>query len=698
MGYWIPPLIAAIANAILAASVARAAPGTRRSRAFALLTVALILWNLNFFVLFFVRDYESAFDLTRVLRMGAILIPSASLYFVAALRKRTSPLWKYAYSVNLLIGLGLVVANFLDLFVVRLRQFEFGYYSVAGPAYPLFVLYLSINCLIALAVLAYDYRTTDDARLRLELRFWFLGGAIALVLGTTNFFPAYGLPVYPLGNLGSTAWVAIVGYAFIRHRLMGVDVFISKGVALLLTAALVVAPAALLVFWMQYSVLGAINSDLSFVLLLSLVFVAVLFPFVQQRIEPGLHGSLFPTRVAPRIALTSFTRSVTRILDRDRLIRELASVLARNFRVPSVAIALTDASKSGFTLAYAVGPKSIIAEEDLTAVPLHQFIAQLAGPVVRAEMEHASGREKNEWLRDALQKYRWEVVVPFRVGPTLLGFLILGPKEELQSFSLQDLEILEELGAEAAIALDNARLYAEVQQSQAVLRRADRSSALGVLAAGIAHEIRNPLVTIQTFFQLAPDRLDDEEFVTSFLKTASGEVTRISKLINELLSFARSPSSELAPTDLNDVVQGALVLLTPEARKHGVRLEDCLDPLIPAVLGNYEQIRQVLINLIFNALQATSRGGKVTVSTRRVHVDGIDYGQIEVHDTGRGIPAADLENIYHPFFTTKASGTGLGLAIVQRILAEHDGRIFVASEEGKGTYFFVDFPIRQVKH
>lgn len=692
MSYWFLPLVAAIANTVLAFLVVRMAPWSQRSRAFSLLTAAFVLWNLNFFVLFFVDDYETAVWWTRLLRTGAIFIPAATLYFVASLRERRARLWRVAHGLNLLCTLVLLGCNFLDLFVTDLQRFGFGYYSVAGPAYSGFAAHLMLNSLLALAVLVYDFRTTEDPRLRLELKFWLVGATVASALGATNFLPAYGIPVYPLGNLGSTAWVAIVGYAFARHRLMGVDVFVSKGAAFLLTAVIVIAPITLFLMLAHQALLGAVDADLAFVVVLALFAVAALFPVVQRIVEPSLHESLFPDRVAPRLALASFARSVTRILDRDRLVREVAAVLTRNFGVRSVLVALAEPSPSQFRIAYSVGGDAHAVHEASSAA-LRRFLLSLRGPVLRAEVESGAWPEATATVASLFRSNGWEVLVPFRVGPTLLGFLAIGAKSERSAFSVQDLQILEELGAEAAIALENARLYAEVQQSQAVLQRADRSSALGVLAAGIAHEIRNPLVSVQTFFQLAPTRLHDEEFVTSFLTTASGEVTRISRLINELLSFARSPSSEFAPTNLNEVVRGAFVLLAPEARQHGLSLSEQLDEGTPLVWANFEQIRQVVINLLFNAIQATARGGAVRVSTRRVRDHGREFGQVEVRDTGRGIPAAELDSIYHPFFTTKVSGTGLGLAIVQRIVNEHDGRISVTSEEGKGTCFFVDVPV-----
>ena len=137
-----------------------------------------------------------------------------------------------------------------------------------------------------------------------------------------------------------------------------------------------------------------------------------------------------------------------------------------------------------------------------------------------------------------------------------------------------------------------------------------RLSAIGTLAAGIAHEIRNPLVSIQTFFQLAPQRLNDEEFMTSFLKLAEAEVQRIGNLITELLMFAKSPSPSLRPVSLAEIAERAVVLLEPQARSQGVKLTLLVEPQADAVLADGDQLMQVVLNLGLNGIQATPRGGK----------------------------------------------------------------------------------------
>ena len=204
--------------------------------------------------------------------------------------------------------------------------------------------------------------------------------------------------------------------------------------------------------------------------------------------------------------------------------------------------------------------------------------------------------------------------------------------------------------------------------------------------------MRNPLVSIQTFFQLAPDRLHDEEFLTTFLGMTANEVKRISDLITELLSFARSPTRSLGPLSLNEAVDRVVTLLEPEAKKHRLTINRVFAQDVPLVHADADQIKQVLINLILNAIQATRPGGSVSIATRAVQHHQIECGQIEIRDTGVGIPKEQLNDIFNPFFTTKDKGTGLGLAITHQIVAEHGGSIAVHSREYEGTTILVDLP------
>jgi signal transduction histidine kinase len=237
----------------------------------------------------------------------------------------------------------------------------------------------------------------------------------------------------------------------------------------------------------------------------------------------------------------------------------------------------------------------------------------------------------------------------------------------------------------------------ELKQSQDTLRRADRLSSLGLLTAGLAHEIRNPLVAIRTFTQLLPERYEDPEFRDGFQSLALKEVDRICGLINDLLSFARPSKPNVAPESVNDVVDNIARILETQAKEKGVAIERRFGENLPKAWIDREQMKQVFMNLILNAIQAMNGTGSITLMSRSVMKNGTqpagEFVQVEVKDSGVGIPQENLQHIFDPFFTSKDEGSGLGLAVSHQIVQEHGGFVTVESTVGSGTSFFVHVPV-----
>jgi signal transduction histidine kinase len=288
-----------------------------------------------------------------------------------------------------------------------------------------------------------------------------------------------------------------------------------------------------------------------------------------------------------------------------------------------------------------------------------------------------------------------EIALPLNSKDRLIGILNLGHREGKEMYSEEDIEVLSTLANQAAIAIENARLYENLKLSQSIIRRADRLSSLGMLTAGLAHEIRNPLVAIRTFTQLLPERYQDPEFRESFQSLALKEVDRICGLVNDLLNFARPSTPNVSAQDVNEIVENIARILETEAKEKDVKIGLHLGTGLPKIFIDKEQIKQVCMNLILNAIQSIEGAGAVEIGTRFFGDNGSKrFVQIEVRDTGIGIPEKDIENIFNPFFTTKKDGSGLGLSISHQIVKEHGGYIDVESQVGRGTSFYVRLPVR----
>jgi two-component system, NtrC family, sensor kinase len=689
--HWIIPLIAAVLNAVLGAIVLRHNRRSPLNRVFALLSVTQLFWNLNIFVLYSFKDAESALYWSDVFRVGTLMASAVGSHLIVVFSEtRSRRIWA-ALGGLYALSLFLVAANASGILVSGLRTYSWGFYPVGTHLYRLLPVSVALNLCLVIGVLIQVLLRSNSPRKRQQAKLWIAGAGIAMSLGMTNLIATFGVPFYPLGNLANVVYVGIIAYGIVRHRLMDIDLVVTKGMAYAAVSLVLIGPAFGLTLWLQQLSFKHIHPDFSAGILLMLIAVGVLFPTLRLQAEFRIGRSLFREKHEYRAALSAFTRSIVRILDREKLMRELAYTLAESLGLDQITISLYDEIKRVYSVRHGIGafdPTEEYSEK-------HELMASLRtrhAAVLRDELEASTDPTEQTVVLEVFRRNGWEVCIPLSGSGQLIGFIALGRKRNLDAFFAEDLDLLETLAAEASVALENARLYEELKKSQDIIRRSDRLSALGTLAAGIAHEVRNPLVSIQTFFQLAPDRLHDEEFFTTFLSMTANEVKRISDLISELLSFARSPSPSLGRVDLNELLDRVATLLEPEARKHKLTITRAFDPSAPLIHADGDQIKQVVINLLLNAIQATQPGGTVCVTSRSIAHGAVDLAQIEIRDTGIGIPKDQLDSIFNPFFTTKDKGTGLGLAIANQIISEHGGSVSVDSKPGKGTTFTVNLP------
>ena len=281
----------------------------------------------------------------------------------------------------------------------------------------------------------------------------------------------------------------------------------------------------------------------------------------------------------------------------------------------------------------------------------------------------------------------------------LIAFSLLGAAQPLAEENALTRSLLAALAQTATNALYTIVLYEDLLRSHTLMKRTDRLKSLETIAGGFAHEIRNPLTSIKTFIQLAPERKDDPQFIQEFSKVVLDDVYRIERLIEEILDYSRYMEPKLTDENLNDVVASCLYFIDVKADNHGIKIEKELASDLPRVMLDRQQIKQVLLNLLLNAMDSMpGAGGRLRVQTRKlVKPGGNVWAHIEIEDTGEGIQETNLEHIFDPFFTTKHEsgeheGTGLGLTIVHQIIQEHHGEIRVKSSVGVGTTFFVSLP------
>jgi two-component system sensor histidine kinase HydH len=233
----------------------------------------------------------------------------------------------------------------------------------------------------------------------------------------------------------------------------------------------------------------------------------------------------------------------------------------------------------------------------------------------------------------------------------------------------------------------------EIRDLQEKVRRSERLASLGRLAAGIAHEIRNPLSSIRGFAQYFMRRLKGQEEEQGYASIMVKEVDRLNRVITELLDFARPKEPHREPQSLEEIANYSLMLLNSEFSQKKIIIEKFFAPNLPKLEVDRDQISQALLNLFLNSLESMEGGGKIEISLKRI--DQPLALEVAVTDTGRGLAKEDLGKVFEPFFSTKRKGSGLGLAIVHQIVTSHGGDIAVNSREGMGTTFRITLPVNE---
>jgi signal transduction histidine kinase len=299
-------------------------------------------------------------------------------------------------------------------------------------------------------------------------------------------------------------------------------------------------------------------------------------------------------------------------------------------------------------------------------------------------------------LRTGESQYNREIVLRVGTGEVII-------RASTSIFHGQDREVL---GALMVLTDITAIKRLELQ-----IRRSDRLASLGTLSAGMAHEIKNPLVSLKTFAQLLPERYQDSDFRDTFSNLIGHEIDRIDSLVNQLLRFARPAKPILKPLHTHEILEKALTLVGHRLYQKDIKLNRSWRADTDTIHGDADQLEQVFLNFFLNAMDAMKTHGELSVKTE-IHSDeqwvsaltytngeSSENGQarealrITIRDSGEGIRAEDIPHVFDPFFTTKDYGTGLGLSVVHGIIQEHGGQIEVESELQKGTAFHILLPL-----
>ena len=390
-------------------------------------------------------------------------------------------------------------------------------------------------------------------------------------------------------------------------------------------------------------------------------------------------------------SLASVSRTINSTLNLDEALRVITKEACELMRARMCSLMLLDEAGEWLDLRASHG-----AGDAYIHKPRLSAGESLVGVVVRRKKPLQVANVQTDTRYQNVELARREGLVSLLSVPLIFAGQSIGALSVYTarpySFSNEEIKILSALAELSAIAIEKARLYERVVDVEEQLRQNEKLSVLGLLAAEVAHEIRNPLTVMKLLYHSLNLKFEAQDPRAKDAQIIESKIEHLNKIVEQILDFARTTEPKLAPVNLNDLINELSLLVRHKLANQGIKLVCHLQPDLPLMDGDAPQLEQAFLNLILNAAEAMPNGGSLTIQTtsrRSAHVT------VSFKDTGGGMSAEQKQRAFKTVLaTTKAKGTGLGLAIVGRIIETHRGQIKIISRLGQGTTLRINLPVK----
>ncbi len=695
----LPATLAFTMNLIFCMVVLSSKPKDVAHKLFACFVLSFATWNMGELVMINSINPIRAIFGVKVIFVGLAFSPLFFLHFSFVFPFKSKSEWAKGFRLFLLylIPLAILVTFFLT-FRIDIEQFKelrnVFYYGLLFEEPLAFLIFVGLIALFSgiciywgIKNLIQSLRTTRIPRQKLQIKYLIFGIVSMAIVGTiiylSNYFLKLGWPIFFLASLYSILVSFFFAIALIKYRLLDIHLLIRGGILYSSVSGLILAIYILIIKNIGEAISQrAYGRSLLVESALILALVFMLRPF-QTKVGDWIDRFFYMERVRFRTKLSEFSRTLTELVDLDEVAKTTVSFIIQTLHVESVIFFFLKSELDDYRPILGTS-----LHEAKGYSPQHPFVRRIKSNERAVDLEHLRENEGEVEEIDDLIEKGWAVIAPIFLKEELLGFILLGKKRSEKDYTVEELEVLEAFSNQAALAISRALIYRDMSSKDKQIMQAEKMAAIGELAAGIAHEIRNPLGIITGSAETVrkhEDRKIREEMTNYILE----ESQRINGLVSTFLDFARPKEPRLVSCDLREVLEKTLLLLSPQAKTLGVEIKKEIPQKFLEVSIDPDHMRQAFTNLGVNALEAMPQGGvlKVTVSENA-------RGKIMLRfsDTGKGIPKEAQAKVFDPFFTTKEGGTGLGLSIVHRIIIQHGGDINVEGEEGRGSIFTISLP------
>jgi len=695
----LPSALAFTMNVTLCVIVLSSNPNNIANRLFACFVLAFATWNVGEFIMINSQTTEVAVLGVKIVFAGISFIPVFFLHFSdvfpikqnAAIGRRTF-LFIYLFPVAILASF----YWFFQIDIHRLKELRnVFYYGFEFRRPVVFVAFFSAIMVLSGVYIAWGIRNllqslrkTRLTQQKLQIQYLIFGIVAMALAGTLisviDYLFRLDWPVFFLASLYSILISLFFAVALIKYRLLDIHILIRGGIVYSFLSGLVLAVYVLLI-----KNIGEMISQtypIRSLLVESGLIVALVYllrPF-QRKAEDFIDRLFYMERFQYRMELLGFSRNILDLVDMEALLETIGRSVVNTFHVDKICILLRDRETNEYRTAYQTSPgKTWILPGD------EELIRRMIATEKSHELEEylAYDQEVGSTLTAILDD-GFQIVVPLVMKQSPPGLMLLGKKLSQKDLTHEELEFLDGFSIQISLAISRGLIHRDMILKDRQIMQSERLASLGQLAAGIGHEIRNPLGIISGSAETLLKQ-DDPKTQREMVEYIVEESERINSMISNFLNFAKPKDPKLRNCDLADLLSRTLQLITPEARNHNVDIVSAIpsEPLL--VMIDPEQIQQAIMNIALNALEAMPRGGRCNVALSK---NGKDRVMIRLSDTGPGISKENIPRIFDPFFSTKDKGTGLGLSIAHTIVEKHGGTISVSARPEKGTTFVINLP------
>ncbi len=694
--YFFLPLLSFFVNIFLATLVLRSRWNNHLHQVFGAFLAFLGLWGLTIFGMRSSPGQDEAFVWERLV-IAIVPFSAATLYhfFVAFTGHRAG---RRAIPIPYVLAGLFSIFSFTNLVVTGMQLKSYGYAPVLGPLFPVYSISIYAPIFWSLVILIRSYRTSLGKERR-QHAYIIAGAVCSLIGGTTDYLPALGIPIYPLGIIGNILFGLFATVAVVWHRLLDPLMVMRKGFAYVLMSTFIVTfyGVALWGFGLVFRDQAAEASTLASIA--AIVFVAIILQPAVGKAQQLIDRLFQRERWDYLEALKRFAQETWDVRELAKLSSSLVSIVTHAMQSERVFLMLPSPT----------GDKFVIAED---TAPDHRgslSIAENSPLVIWLTKNDKAFRQQDLILdpylrilnprdREALEEAGLALLVPLKSKDALTGILALGPKLTGGEYTWEDVDLLKAVSRQAATSIENARLYAREMERLAQLE--DLEKLKSSLLLTVSHELKTPMTAIRTAVDLLTD-LEESPPGSPRMRLIGSihrGVDRLQRLIQESLDYARMQSSQveldLQLTDIKSVFQEVSELVGSSIRAKQQRLEMDIPDVVPDVMIDAPSVERVLLNLLSNASKFTPRGGQIKLNCQPNNGTLL----ISVTDTGPGIPKHEIPLLFEEYYrgtgpdTKGQEGSGLGLAIAKHLVEQHGGKIWAKSQEGEGSTFCFSLP------